>query len=76
MELKKYKLGEIIQFQRGFDLPSSQMEQGTIPVAGSNGIIGYHNKAKITPPCITIGRSGSVGKIHYYDETNFIFMAG
>jgi len=49
-------------------LPSFQMEQGTIPVAGSNGIIGYHNKAKLMPPCITIGRSGSVGKVHFYNE--------
>ena len=68
MELKKYKLGEILELQRGYDLPSSKMENGSVPVAGSNGIIGYHNVAKIQPPCLTIGRSGSVGKVHFYEE--------
>ena len=68
MELKKYKLGEILELQRGYDLPSRKIVQGKVPVAGSNGIIGYHNTAKINPPCITIGRSGSVGKVHYYEE--------
>mgnify|MGYP006972048691 CR=1 FL=1 len=34
MELKKYKLGEILELQRGYDLPSSQMKIGSVPVAG------------------------------------------
>ena len=66
MELKQF--GEILELQRGYDLPSSEMINGGIPVAGSNGIIGYHNIAKVKAPCITIGRSGSVGKVHFYDE--------
>ncbi len=67
MELKKYKLGEILELQRGYDLPSSQMQIGNIPVAGSNGVIGYHDTARSNNPCITVGRSGSVGKVHYYE---------
>ena len=43
------------------------MESGNVPVAGSNGIIGYHNVSLCEPPCITVGRSGSVGKVHYYN---------
>ena len=66
MEIKT--LGEIFELQRGYDLTHSQMNDGTVPVAGSNGVIGYHNAAKLTPPCITIGRSGSVGKLHRYNE--------
>ena len=31
MELKKYKLGEILELQRGYDLPSSQMKIGSVP---------------------------------------------
>ena len=68
MELKKYKLGEILELQRGYDLPSSQMKIGNIPVAGSNGVIGYHDTARGNYPCITVGRSGSVGKVHYYEQ--------
>ena len=68
MELKKYKLGEILELQRGYDLPSSQMKIGSVPVAGSNGVIGYHDAARGNYPCITVGRSGSVGKVHYYEQ--------
>lgn len=68
MEMKKYKLGDILELQRGYDLPHSEMEKGNVPVAGSSGIIGYHSISKIDPPCITIGRSGSVGKLFFYNE--------
>jgi len=68
MELKKYKLGDCFQLQRGYDLTSSQMKGGDVVVAGSNGIIGYHNVERSNTPCITVGRSGSVGKVHIYDK--------
>ena len=66
MEISNF--GEILELQRGYDLPASEMKEGKVPVAGSNGIIGYHDIAKVKAPCITIGRSGSVGKVHFYNE--------
>ncbi len=68
MELNKYKLGECLELQRGYDLTSSQMQEGEIAVVGSNGVIGYHNTERGNSPCITVGRSGSVGKVHYYEQ--------
>ena len=68
MELKKYKIGDVLELQRGYDLPSSQMADGDVSVAGSNGIIGVHNIARGNTPCITVGRSGSVGKVHFYEQ--------
>ena len=68
MELKKYKLEDVIELQRGFDLSSSQMKNGDVAVVGSNGIIGYHDLPRGNIPCITVGRSGSVGKVHYYTQ--------
>ena len=68
MELKKYKLGECLELQRGYDLTSSQMQGGEVEVVGSNGIVGYHNSERGNSPCITVGRSGSVGKVHYYEQ--------
>ena len=67
-EWKEYKLGEILNFRRGHDLPKTSMKGGTIPVAGSNGIIGYHDTATPISPCITIGRSGNVGTPYIYDK--------
>lgn len=65
-EWKEYKLGEVLTFQRGYDLPKGDMMDGPYPVAGSNGIIGYHAKYTTKGPGITIGRSGNIGMAHYY----------
>jgi len=67
-EWKEYKLGDILNFRRGHDLPKTSMNGGNIPVAGSNGIIGYHDTATPISPCITIGRSGNVGTPYIYDK--------
>ena len=56
------QLGELVTFQRGKDLPRTSMKNGPYPVIGSNGIIGYHNDFNVQSPCITVGRSGNVGK--------------
>ena len=58
---EKCKLGDAVTFQRGHDLPKTQMSGGIYPVAGSNGIIGYHNAFTSTAKGITIGRSGNIG---------------
>ena len=58
---KECTLGDLITFQRGHDLPKSQMTGEKYPVVGSNGIIGYHNEYTTEYPSITIGRSGNVG---------------
>jgi type I restriction enzyme S subunit len=70
MEFKK--IAEILELQRGYDLPTNKMVKGDIPVVGSNGIIGYHNKKKSICPTITIGRSGSIGKVHFYDGYTWV----
>ncbi len=67
-EWKTYKLGDILNFRRGHDLPKIEMVDGEIPVAGSNGVIGYHNVSTPIEPCITIGRSGNVGTPYIYDK--------
>lgn len=63
-------LGDLVTFQRGHDLPKSQMQEGQYPVIGSNGIIGFHNEYTTDNPSITVGRSGNVGKpFIYYGKT-------
>lgn len=67
---REVKLGDMVRFQRGYDLPKSKMEKGDVPVAGSNGIIGYHNTATTRAPGITVGRSGNIGAAKLY-KTDF-----
>ncbi|GBE18520.1 putative type-1 restriction enzyme specificity protein MG438 [archaeon BMS3Abin16] len=65
---KECKLGDVITLQRGHDLSKSKMMDGSVPVAGSNGIIGYHDVATTNAPGITIGRSGNLGNAFFYKE--------
>jgi type I restriction enzyme S subunit len=58
---KNCQLGDILTFQRGHDLPKTQMMSGKYPVVGSNGIIGHHNEYTTEAPSITVGRSGNTG---------------
>src|ERR1035437_3955259 len=67
-EWKENKLGDVITFQRGHDLPKTNMLKGEYPVAGSNGIIGFHNKATTKGPGVTIGRSGNIGTPIFYPK--------
>lgn len=65
-EWRKCKLEDLAYFQRGHDLPKSALRNGCVPVAGSNGIIGYHNESTTKGPGITIGRSGNIGNPYFY----------
>lgn len=68
MKFEEVKLGDILNFRRGHDLPHDKMVPGSIPVAGSNGVIGYHNIPTPISPCITIGRSGNIGTPFIYEK--------
>jgi type I restriction enzyme S subunit len=58
---QKVRLGDVITFQRGYDLPREKMINGPYPVIGSTGIIGFHNEFTTETPSISVGRSGNVG---------------
>ncbi len=61
------KVKDIAPLQRGFDLPTSQMEEGVYPVVMSNGIGGHHSQYKVKGPGIVTGRSGTIGRLHYIE---------
>jgi type I restriction enzyme S subunit len=68
MKWHKLTFKTFITLQRGFDLPVTEMKDGEVPVLGSTGVIGYHNKAKVNPPGVVTGRSGTIGVIQYTDK--------
>lgn len=63
-------LSDVIELQRGHDLPETQRRPGVVPVMGSfGGVTGFHDEAKSEGPGVTIGRSGaSLGKIGYSEQ--------
>jgi type I restriction enzyme, S subunit len=59
------RLGDICEFAYGESLIEGKRKGGTIPVYGSNGIVGWHESAITKGPSIIIGRKGSIGEVHY-----------
>ena len=58
----------LCMLSRGFDLPDSDMQPGDVPVIASTSIKGYHNVAKVRPPVVTTGRSGSLGTVLFVNQ--------
>ena len=65
-EWKSGCVGDVLQLQRGYDLPRTEMLGGEYPVAGSTGTIGYHNQYTAESPVIVMGRSGNIGNPRLY----------
>ena len=63
---KQGTVGDVLQLQRGHDLPRTEMLGGEYPVAGSTGTIGYHNKFTAEAPVVVMGRSGNIGNPRLY----------
>lgn len=68
MIVKRKKLGDILNFKRGYDLPSSDRINGDIPVVSSAGITDFHNEFKKDGEGIITGRYGTLGQIFYVND--------
>ncbi len=68
-DLKKLKW--VSRLVYGNSLSVDDRVEGSIPVYGSNGIVGYHDMAITSKPCIIIGRKGSFGKVNFSEVNCF-----
>lgn len=59
------ELRELLDLVYGDGLKSSQRDGGSIPVFGSNGIVGSHSIANSKGETIVVGRKGSWGEVNY-----------
>lgn len=58
-------LGDVLELQRGFDLPIQERMHGAFPIIASTGSVGFHSNAMVKAPGVVIGRSGSLGGGQY-----------
>ncbi|MBR9972681.1 restriction endonuclease subunit S [Magnetospirillum sulfuroxidans] len=65
---KAARLGDVICFQRGFDLPARLRQSGGIPIVSSSGISDFHSRAKVAAPVVVTGRYGTIGEVFYVNE--------
>jgi len=63
-------LREIAMLKYGKALKEDVRVSGSVPVFGSSGIVGTHNKAFALGPAIIVGRKGNVGSV-YWSENDF-----
>jgi type I restriction enzyme, S subunit len=61
----KKRLGDILNFKRGYDLPSYLRRNGNYPVISSSGISGYHSEFKAGGEGVVTGRYGTLGEVYY-----------
>ena len=65
------RLGEIAPLQRGFDLPTKDLQDGPFPVVYSNGICNYHVEAMCDAPGLVTGRSGTIGHFTFIESGRY-----
>ncbi|WP_179994202.1 restriction endonuclease subunit S [Acinetobacter sp. YH1901136] len=68
---KIFPFFELALLNRGFDLPNSVRTEGEYPILSAGGLIGFHNEYKVKGVCVTVGRSGSVGKVFISEKNSW-----
>ena len=68
---EKKPLGEVASLNYGKSLKADNRLPGSIPVYGSSGIVGTHNRAMVNGPTIIVGRKGNVGSVYWSPEDCF-----
>lgn len=58
-------LGEYVTLRYGRALKSEERAEGSVPVYGSSGIVGLHDKPLVNAPGIVVGRKGNVGSVFW-----------
>ena len=62
---------DVAPLQRGFDLPTSQLQDGECTVIYSNGQTAKHSAFKYDGCAVVTGRSGTIGKVFYLDNCKY-----
>ncbi len=61
-------VGDILSLEYGRGLSDKERIPGSYPVLGSNGVIGYHDRALIDGPGVVVGRKGTIGAVTWIDS--------
>lgn len=65
------RIGELLELAYGKALKATDRTPGEVPVYGSGGINGTHNRALIDHPTVIVGRKGTVGSLYWEDRPCF-----
>jgi type I restriction enzyme S subunit len=65
------KIENLLELAYGKALKATDRVLGAVPVYGSGGITGFHNKSLVKEPSIIVGRKGTVGSLYWEDKSFF-----
>ncbi len=65
-------LGDLLEFAYGKALKAEDRRDGSIPVYGSNGQVGWHNERLAAGPGIVVGRKGNPGVVTWAATDFFV----
>ncbi|WP_083468530.1 restriction endonuclease subunit S [Stenotrophomonas pictorum] len=64
-------LGQIAPLKYGRALKATERKDGQVPVYGSSGVVGNHDRALVDGGAIVVGRKGNVGSLYFSPEPCF-----
>jgi type I restriction enzyme S subunit len=65
------EIRQLLNLYYGKSLPAVKRVPGSVPVYGSNGITGNHDRELIAGPGVIVGRKGSIGEVHWTHVASF-----
>lgn len=65
------RLSNVLELAYGKSLPARDRVDGDVPVYGSGGLSGWHDRALVDHPTIIVGRKGTVGSIYWEPRPSF-----
>ncbi len=63
-----YRLDQLATIKYGKNQKNVEDPNGSIPILGTGGIMGYANKPLYDKPSVLIGRKGTIDKVKYADK--------
>ncbi len=68
MKYSLFTLGELVTIKYGKNQKKVQSENGTIPIYGTGGFMGYATQALYNKKSVLIGRKGTINKVRFVDH--------
>lgn len=68
MKYNFFTLKQLATIKYGKNQKKVQSEDGTVPIYGTGGIMGYATEALYDKPSVLIGRKGTINKVRYVDH--------
>ena len=64
----EYRFYELATIKYGKNLKAVESPEGTIPIYGTGGLMGYATKPLYGKPSVLIGRKGTINKVKFTDR--------